>query len=82
MMVGMEDDKITVELSRSEALVLFEFLRRCDEEIRYEFRDQAEQRVLWNLECALEPQLKEVFDPAYREIVKAAWDEIRDKCDE
>ena len=46
MMVGMEDDKITLELSRSEALVLFEFLRRCDEEDRYEFRDQVEQRVM------------------------------------
>jgi hypothetical protein len=82
MIVGMEDDKITIELRRSDALVLFEFLRRCDEEDRYEFRDQAEQRVLWNLECALEPQLKEIFDPAYREIVKAAWDTIRDEYDE
>ena len=71
-------EKVAVELTRKEALVLFEFLRRCDDEGRYAFADQAEQRVLWDLECALQPQLVEVFDPNYGELLKAAWAEIRD----
>ena len=71
-------EKITIELTRKEALVLFEFLRRCDDEGKYSFVDQAEQRVLWDLECALQPQLTEVFDPNYAELLKAAWAELRD----
>jgi hypothetical protein len=71
-------DKITVELTRKEALVLYEYLRRRDDEDRYVFADQAEQRVLWNLEIALQPQLPEVFAPQYGELVKAAWAELRD----
>ncbi len=71
-------EKVTVELTRKQALVLFEFLRRCDDEGRYAFVDQAEQRVLWDLECALEPQLTEVLDPDYGELLKAAWAELRD----
>jgi hypothetical protein len=71
-------EKIAVELSRKEALVLFEFLRRCDDEGKYEFADQAEQRVLWDLECALQPQLPEVFDPAYGVLLTLAWSDIRD----
>jgi hypothetical protein len=71
-------EKIVVELTRQEALVLFEFLRRCDDEEKYAFADQAEQRVLWDLECALQPQLVEVFSPDYKELLRTAWAEIRD----
>ena len=71
-------ERIVVELTRCEALVLFEFLRRCDEEEKYAFHDQAEQRVLWNLECLLQPQLAEVFSPDYGETLRAAWAELRD----
>jgi hypothetical protein len=71
-------EKVTVELTRKEALVLFEFLRRCDDEGKYAFADQAEQRVLWDLEGALETQLVEVFDPDYARLLTAAWAELRD----
>jgi hypothetical protein len=71
-------EKVTVALTRKEALVLFEFLRRCDDAGEYAFADQAEQRVLWDLECALEAQLVEVFAPNYAELLKVAWAEIRD----
>ena len=71
-------ETITVELTRPEALVLFEFLRRSDDEGHYAFADQAEQRVLWDLECALQPQIIEVFDPNYGELLQAAWADLRD----
>jgi uncharacterized protein YdiU (UPF0061 family) len=72
-------DKITIELTRAEALVLYEYLRRCDDdEGRYEFVDQAEQRAVWNLEMLVQPQLPEVFAPNYGALVKFARDAIRD----
>jgi ABC-type cobalt transport system substrate-binding protein len=74
-------EKIIIELTRTEALVLFEFLRRSDDAGNYAFVDQAEQRVLWDLECSLQPQLSEVFDPDYGEILKSAWMAIRAERD-
>lgn len=71
-------EKVMLELTRKESLVLFEFLRRCDDEGEYAFVDQAEQRVLWDLEGNLERQLVEVFNPCYRELLNAARAEIRD----
>lgn len=71
-------NKINIELTRSEALVLFEYLRRCDDDGKYSFVDQAEQRVTWDLECMLEKQLSEIFDPNYRELLRSAWEAIRD----
>ncbi len=73
-----DPDTICIELSRKEALVLFEYLRRCDDNCEYKFADQAEQRVLWDLECALQPQLSEVSDPNYSDVIRAAWADIRD----
>lgn len=74
-------EKILIELTRSEALVLFEYLSRCDDAQKYEFVDQAEQRVIWDLECLLQKQLSEISDPRYRELLKSAWDAIRDPID-
>jgi hypothetical protein len=70
-------EKITVELTRAEALVLFEFLRRSDDAEKYEFLDPAEQRVVWTLEGKIESQLVEVFDPNYGKLLSAAWDAVR-----
>lgn len=73
-----EPEKIKIELTRQEALVLFEYLRRCDDEGKYAFADQAEQRVLWDLECVVQKQLVEVFDPQYATLLKNAWAALRD----
>jgi hypothetical protein len=73
-----ELEKIKIELTRQEALVLFEYLHRCDDEGKYVFADQAEQRVLWDLECVMQKQLVEVFDPQYGALVKNAWAALRD----
>jgi hypothetical protein len=70
--------KIIIELTRSHALVLWDYLFRCDDEQNYRFLDQAEQRALWDLEIAIQPQLPEICDPEYRTIIAAARDEMRD----
>ncbi|HBI46929.1 MAG TPA: hypothetical protein DDY78_29365 [Planctomycetales bacterium] len=74
-------EKIAIELSNKEALVLFEFLRRFDDEHTYPFADQAEQRVLWNLEGVLEKQLVEIFSPLYGKVLAEAREQVRDPVD-
>ena len=70
---------ITIALTRDEAVVLFDWLARtskADEPAR--FVDQAEQRVLWDLEAALESNLLEPLQSDYRLLVASARDRIRD----
>jgi hypothetical protein len=74
-------DPVRLELTRDEALVLFEYLTRTDEEDALTFVDQAEQRALWNLESLLQKQLRELFDPRYGELLKAARERLRDPAD-
>lgn len=42
------------------------------------FEDQAEQRVLWDLEAALEKHLTEPLKSDYRERLEAARSRVRD----
>ena len=74
----MSQKGISIELSKKEALVLFEYLRRCDDQDKYSFVDQAEERVLWTVEGALEKQLVEIFSPDYGKLLKEARDQVRD----
>ncbi|NIQ15698.1 MAG: hypothetical protein GTO02_15255 [Candidatus Dadabacteria bacterium] len=74
----LSKDKITIELSNKEALVLWAFLHRFDDEDNYSFADQADQRVLWDLEILLQPQLPEITSPDYGKFLKDAREQIRD----
>jgi hypothetical protein len=75
----MADKKVNIELTKDEAIVLFEFLVRFNENDNLtSFEDQSEQRVLWDLECILEKELSEPFRADYKEIVKKARDTVRD----
>jgi DNA primase len=72
-------DEISIMLSREQALVLFEWLSRTgvsDEPAA--FADQAEQRVLWDLESALASLLTEPLREDYRELLAAARAQLRD----
>ena len=76
----MTTEKINIELSKEEAIVLFEFLGKFNEnDDLSRFEDQAEQRVLWDIECILEKELSEPFQADYQEIVKKARDKVRDE---
>ena len=76
----MNNPKLSIELSKNEALVFFEFLTRFNQKDWPEiFEDQAEQRVLWDIEAILEKELVEPFKPDYEEIIKQARETIRDK---
>lgn len=76
----MNNAILSIELPKNEALVFFEFLTRLNQNILPEiFEDQAEQRVLWNIEAILEKKLVEPFNRDYQQILEQAREAIRDK---
>jgi hypothetical protein len=74
-------EPIQLELTGDEALVLFNFLQRFDDEGTLIVQDQAEERALWNLHCLLQKRLTEIFHPAYRSLLAAARERLRDPAD-
>lgn len=75
----MKNRVVKVEFSNDEALVLFEYLARTNENTTEDqFDDQAEQRVLWDLECILKKQLTEPLLSNYDQLLSEARSKIRD----
>lgn len=74
----MADEKVHLDLSKEEALVLFEWLSRFNKSDETKFEDQAEQRVLWDIEGMLESTLVEPFAPNYDELLVRARAKVRD----
>lgn len=65
--------------NKDEYLVFFEWLSRFNESNGENiFKDQAEERVLWNLEAVLETKISETFSNDYKNILKKAYDNLRD----
>ncbi len=71
-------DRVSVELSREEAIVFLDWLSRFNKLEQRCFEDQAEQRVLWSIETMLESNLAEPFDPRYAELLAQARAKVRD----
>lgn len=71
-MDGVTDETIGLNLTRAEALVLFDWLSRCDGSGSFGFEDDAEQKVLWVVEAQLERVLTEPLSPDYRELLASA----------
>jgi hypothetical protein len=61
-------DFVRIEMSSDEALILFDLLAKYEE---VEF-DNADRKVLSNLEALLEKQLAQPFAPNYKELVAEA----------
>ena len=59
-------------LSRAEALVLFEFLSRFDEEDELRIDHPAEEQVLANIHGVLQRELVEPLMPEYVELLQLA----------
>ena len=56
--------------------MLFEWLH--SNEGKHEFSDQAEQRVLWDLEASLEAQVAVLLSPDYARVLGEARSQLRD----
>ncbi|PSL02133.1 hypothetical protein CLV30_11188 [Haloactinopolyspora alba] len=73
-------DEVKIRLSRDQALVLFDWLARTgDADQPVAFEDQAEQRVLWDLEALLEGALVEPLRDDYRTTLGEARARVRDE---
>jgi hypothetical protein len=75
----MGNDKVQLTLSRHEALVFFEWLSRFNKTKDVQFEDQAEQRVLWDIEAMLESTLVEPFESSYAALLAQARQAVRDR---
>ena len=65
-------EKVVVEFSKQEALVLLEMLAGFLDGDHLPVRDEAERLALWRLEGLLEKRLVEPFQENYLELVIAA----------
>ena len=71
------DETATVTMTRAEALVLFEFLSRFDQEDQLEIRDKAEELVLRHVQGAFERVLAEPFAADYKKRLETARETVR-----
>jgi len=80
MKATKENNKIILELGNDEALVLlhwlFQFNKNDDATF---FEDQAEERVLWDIEAVLEQTMHEILSNNYTELLSKAREKIRDE---
>ncbi len=74
-------NKITLELTNDEALVLFDWISRFNDKNDNDFEDQAEERVLWIIESLLEKQLAEPLSEHYDKFLESARENVRDTGD-
>ena len=77
----MENEKVEIELTKDEAIVLFEFLTRFSDNKKLNVKHQAEERALWNLQCLLEPELSEILLPDFDKILNKARERLKDKIE-
>lgn len=75
-----DSNRILLQLSNEEGLVLLNWLFRFNEnDNTIFFEDQAEERVLWDIEAVLEKNMLEIFGSNYTELLSKARAKIRDK---
>lgn len=78
----LPDGEVAIRLSKAEALVLFDWLHRTEDEdadsVSLGLVDQAERRILWDLGSSLESILAEPLLPEYDRIIDAARASVRD----
>ena len=76
----MNGERVIIELSGMQALVLFDLLTRWEitdaDDVHIEH--QAEERVLWDILAMLESVLVEPFKPDYHDLLKLARQAVQD----
>ena len=77
----MDNEMVKIELTKDEAIVLFEFLTRFSDHQKLNVEHQAEKRALWNLQCLLECELSEIFLLDFDKILSQARDRLKDKIE-
>ena len=70
-------DKYKIELTKDEAVVLFEFLSRFTQDDKLEIKNQSENRVLWDILSRLEEDMTEPLELNYKEILAQAQERLK-----
>ena len=70
MEIKKESNDYTIKLNNYEVLVFFEWLVKFVE--NNEIIDEAEQKILYDLECLLESTLEEPFMENYKDLIHIA----------
>jgi len=74
-----KENKVVLELTKEESIVLLDWLSRMNEGENADlFQDQAEERVLWDMEALIEKAISETFESNYAEILSRAREKVRD----
>ena len=76
----MRSKKVKIELTSDEALVLYDWLTRFNQRADTDFADQAEERVLFDLEALLEKTLVAPLQSDYANALVQARSKVRDEC--
>lgn len=76
----MGSKSVTIELTSDAALVLYDWLTRFNQREETAFADQAEERVLFDLEAMLEKALVAPLQSDYAALVAQARSHVRDEC--
>jgi hypothetical protein len=80
MRASNENRDISIVFSEDEAIVFFEWLHKFNEEERPGLtQDQAEERLLFDLEAELEKVVSSAFSDNYKKLLLKARERIRDK---
>ena len=77
----MSTNKIKIELTEQEALVLYDWLIRFNESQDASFVDHAEERVLFDLESVLEKLLVAPLKSNCTSLLAAARSKVRDEIE-
>jgi len=76
----MRSKRVKIELTSDEALVLYDWLTRFNQRAEMDFADQAEGRVLFDLEALLEKALVAPLQPDYADLLAQARSNVRNEC--
>ena len=66
---AMQSKRVKIELTIDEALVLYDWLTRFNQRADTDFADQAEERVLFDLEAMLEKALVAPLQSDYADLL-------------
>ena len=76
----MQSTRVTLDLTSDEALVFYEWLTHFNQRDDTVFADQAEARVLFDLEAMLEKVLMAPLQSDYAQLLAQARSNVRDEC--
>jgi len=76
----MQSKSVKIEFTSDAALVLYDWLTRFNQREEIDVTDQAEERVLFDLEVILEKALVAPLQADYAELLAQARSHVRDEC--